>query len=214
MFGTPAFDSPLTYFGVLLITLGVYLALSGFGILKIEKYTTPEGVKSWGSGLFLILLGFAILFVLPTYLNGSNQQEVGILGCQDNPNTGIVNAKTPVVLVWGWNTDDETKRDEVISISSFILEVDNKVQDTSKAQQMLKSTTQVFWRLPIGALSPGIHEVKLIRILSQEFTDSNGTTPAGRQGAEICHCECKRPRSVPLASNPPQQETASSLAVT
>jgi hypothetical protein len=192
MFGTPAFDSPLTYFGALLITLGVYLTLSGFGLLKIEKYTTPEGIKSWGSGLFLVLLGFAILFVLPTYLNGGNQQEVSILGCQNDPNTGIVNAKTPVVLVWGWSTDDETKRGEAISISSFILEVDGKAQDTSKAQRTLKSTTSVFWRLSIGTLSPGVHEVRLIRIFAQDFTDSEGTISAGRQEAEICELTIQR----------------------
>ncbi len=192
MFGIPSFDSPLTYFAVMLITVGVYLTLSGFGVLKIEKYTTPEGVKSWGSGLLLIFLGFAILFVLPTYLSNGSQQDVSILGCQNNPNIGVVDAKTPVVLVWGWSTDDELKRDEIISISSFILEVDGKAQNVSNAQQTLKSTTSVFWRLSIGKLSPGIHEVKLTRIFSRDFTDRAGITSAGRQETEICELTVKQ----------------------
>ena len=189
MFGTPSFDSPLTYFGVLLITIGVYLTLSGFGILKIEKYSSPEGVKSWGSGLFLILMGFAAIFILPPYFeagNTANEQEVSILGCQNDPNTGIIKSDIPIVLVWGWSTDDEVKRDEIISISSFVLQVDGQAKDVSQAQQILRSTNHVFWRLPIGALPPGMHEVQLTRIFAKEFTDSDGTFPAGRQETEIC----------------------------
>lgn len=189
MFGTPSFESPLTYFGVLLVTIGIYLTLSGLGILKIEKYSSPEGVKSWGSGLLLILLGFAAIFILPAYVEtsaASKEQEVSILGCQNNPNSGIVKSGTPIILVWGWSTDDEVKRDEVISISSFVLEMDGQAKDVGKAQQVLKSTNSVFWRLPIGVLPPGIHEVRLTRIFSKEFSDSEGTSPAGRQETEIC----------------------------
>jgi len=172
MFGTPSFESPLTYLGVLLLTLGIYLALSGFGILKIEKYTTPEGVKSWGSGLFLILIGLAILFLLPNLISGGKQQEVSILGCQYDPNTGIVESGTPIVLVWGWSTDDEVKRDELLSISRFVLEVDGKALNVDSAQRNIKSAS-VSWRLLIGTLTPGIHNVQLVRITSREFTDSD-----------------------------------------
>ncbi len=189
MFGTPSFDSPLTYFGVLLVTIGIYLTLSGFGILKIEKYSSPEGVKSWGSGLFLILMGFAAIFIFPAYVEtnaASNEQEVSILGCQNDPNAGIVRTGTPIVLVWGWSTDDEIKRDEIISISSFVLEVDGQAKEVGRAQQILKSNNSVFWRLPIGALPSGIHQVRLTRITAREFTDSDGTILAGRQETEIC----------------------------
>ena len=189
MIGTPSFESPLTYIGVLLVTIGVYLTLSGFGILKIEKYSSPEGVKSWGSGLLLILMGFAAIFILPAYVEtsaASKEQEVSILGCQNNPNSGIVKSGTSIILVWGWSTDDEVKRDEIISISSFVLELDGQAKDVGKAQQILKSTNSVFWRLSIGDLPPGIHEVRLTRIFAREFSDSDGTFPAGRQETEIC----------------------------
>lgn len=194
MFGTPSFDSPLTYFGVLLITVGAYLALSGFGILKIEKYTTPEGVKSWGAGIILLFAGFAILFMLPSFINqlgGSGQQEVSIMNCQNDPNAGIVKAGTPVVLTWGWTTDNEIKRDEVISISSFIVAVDGKTQNINEAQKVLKSTNTILWNLSIGKPAPGIHEISLVRILSQDFTESSGTTPAGRMATEVCELVVK-----------------------
>lgn len=185
MFGTPSFDSPLTYFGVLLVTLGVYLALSGFGILKIEKYATPDGVKSWGCGLFLVLLGLAVLFVLPGFASGGSQQEVGILECQNNPSQGIVKANIPIVLIWGWSTDDDVKRDELLSISSFIVELDGKSLDVNAADRTLKSSS-ASWRLPIGRLAPGIHKIELVRITSRDFTDSDGTYPAGRQESNTC----------------------------
>ena len=195
MFGTPSFDSPLTYLGVLLLTIGVYLTLSGFGILKIEKYTTPEGVKSWGTGLILILAGLAILFVLPGFLgqpNNGKQQEVGILGCQNDPNLGIVNANTQVILTWGWNElESDAKKDEMVSISSFVVEIDGKAQNPNQFQVTYKSTDTVLWKLNIGKLSPGFHTARLTRILSQDYTDSNGTIPAGRQSPETCELTIK-----------------------
>ena len=195
MFGTPSFDSPLTYLGVLLLTIGVYLTLSGFGILKIEKYTTPEGVKSWGAGLILVLAGLAILFILPGFLARSNngkQQEVSIVGCKNNPNLGIVNADTQVVLTWGWAAlDSEAKRDEIVSISSYIVEVDGKTQNASDFQVTYKSIDAVIWKLNVGKLSPGFHTARLTRILSQDYVDSTGTIPAGRQPPEICELTIK-----------------------
>ncbi len=68
---------------------------------------------------------------------GVNPLEVGILKCQNNPSAGIVPAQTPIVLVWGWSTDNETKRDEFISVSSFVLAVDDQPQDMSSAQRIL-----------------------------------------------------------------------------
>jgi hypothetical protein len=191
MFGIPSFDSPLTYLGVLLVTVGLYLALSGFGILRIEKYSTPEGSKSWGPGLILVLLGFATLFILPNYLDrtkSDNQQDISILGCQNDPNSGIVDADTQVVLTWGWNGfDSEAKRDEFISISSFIVEVDGTTQNTKDTQFTYnRLTDSVIWRLNIGKLSPGFHSVRLTRIFSQDYTDSTSTIPAGRLPPEIC----------------------------
>jgi hypothetical protein len=145
IFGTPNFDSPLTYLGVLLLTVGIYITLSGFGILKIEKYTTPEGVKSWGAGLILVLLGLGILFILPTYQTDNGyRQEVGILKCQNNLNTGLISSQNPIVLSWGWATDSQEKRDEAISLSSFVLTLDGKTQDTNKADRVLNSTDTVY----------------------------------------------------------------------
>ena len=192
MFGTPSFESPLTYFGVLLVTLGAYLTLSGLGILKIEKYTTPEGVKSWGSGLFLILAGLAILFVLPSFMNGREQQEVSILSCHNDPNKGIVQANSPIVLVWGWTTDDDVKRDEFLLISNFILEVDGDSLDVNNAQKILRPAA-VSWRIPIGIMTPGLHKVTLVRITSRDFTDSDGYYPAGVQQTDICTLTVENP---------------------
>jgi hypothetical protein len=126
----------------------------------------------------------ATVMVSPS--SNGNPQEVSILKCQNKPSTGIVPAKTPIVLVWGWATDNETKRDEIISISSFIVEVDGKAQDTGRAERILESTNTVFWKLSIGQLSPGTHEIKLTQILARDFAESSGTLPAGRQGEEIC----------------------------
>ena len=188
MFGTPAFDSPLTYLGVLLLTVGVYLTLSGFGILRIEKYSTPESVKSWGMGLILILTGLALLFVLPTIQLPTNesQQEVSILSCQNDPNLGIVRADTEVVLTWGWSGfDSDSKRDELVSIISFIVEVDGTAQDSNDFRIVYRRDS-VIWTINIGKLGTGFHTVRLTRILAQDYMDSSGLISAGRQPPEIC----------------------------
>lgn len=193
MFGTPTFDSPLTYLGVLLLTVGIYLTLSGLGILKIEKYTTPEGVKSWGVGSILILIGLVLLFVLPGYQtsNGS-QQEIGIIECQDDPNVGIVNANTQIILTWGWNEiSTEAKRNELASVSSFIVEVDGKTQNPNDFKAIYRSTDAVIWKTNLGRFSPGFHTVKLTRLLSQDYTDEANTLPAGRQPTETCELTVK-----------------------
>jgi hypothetical protein len=117
---------------------------------------------------------------------GVNPLEVGILKCQNNPSAGIVPAQTPIVLVWGWSTDNETKRDEFISVSSFVLAVDDQPQDMSSAQRILESTSTVRWKLAIGRLPPGTHQIKLSTILARGFTESGGTFPAGHQPDEIC----------------------------
>ncbi len=116
----------------------------------------------------------------------TNQQEISILKCQNNPNTGIVPAGTSVVLVWGWATDNESKRNEIISISSFTLTLDGVSQDMSNAVTVLESDTIVFWKLSIGALPPGTHEVSLHPVLSRNFTESSGSFTAGPQPEEVC----------------------------
>ncbi len=118
---------------------------------------------------------------------GTNPVEVGILKCQNDPSVGVVRAQTPVVLVWGWSTDDQTKRDEFISISSFALEVDTQRPDLSNAQRILESATLVRWKLPIGELPPGTHEIRLTTILARSFSEAGGTYPSGPQSDEICH---------------------------
>ena len=193
MFGIPSFDTPLTYLGVLLLTLGIYITLSGFGILKIEKYSTPEGVKSWSTGLLLVLAGLAILFVLPGYqATTGKQQEIGFVGCRDNPNLGIVDADTQVVLTWGWNgIDSETKRNELVSISSFILELDGEAQDLSGIQPVFNSNDTVIWKLNVGKLTPGFHTARLTRIFSQDYSDSSNYVSTGRMEPDVCELTVK-----------------------
>jgi hypothetical protein len=114
------------------------------------------------------------------------QQEVSILKCQNDPAQGIVSARVPVVLVWGWKTDDETKRSELISISSFVLDVDGQARDLSSADQVLEAANTVYWKLSIGQLPQGTHQIQLTATLAREFVDSGGTTPAGSQSVETC----------------------------
>ncbi len=115
-----------------------------------------------------------------------DQKEISILRCQNNPSTGILPIGTSVVLVWGWATDNESKRQEIISISSFTLKVDGVIQDISKAVMDLETDNVVFWKLSIGVLPGGTHEVILHPTLSRNFTESSGSYQAGPQPEELC----------------------------
>ncbi len=112
--------------------------------------------------------------------------EVSLLKCQNKPATGVVPPGTPAVLIWGWATDNQAKRDEFIANATFALEIDGVAQNIAAAEKSLESATTVWWKLPIGQLSPGAHQVKLTRILSRDFVESSGTTPAGRQTQATC----------------------------
>lgn len=112
--------------------------------------------------------------------------EVGILKCQNNPSAGSVPAQTPIVVVWGWSSDNQTKRDEFISISSFTVKVDGQAQDVSSASRVLESATTVRWKLAIGQLSSGTHEIRLATSLARPFTESGGAFAAGAQIDQVC----------------------------
>jgi hypothetical protein len=118
--------------------------------------------------------------------SGAAAREVSLLKCQNNPGTGIVPPGTPVVLVWGWATDNQAKRDEYISNATYAVEIDGIAQNVGVAAKSLESSTTVFWKLPVGQLSPGAHQVKLTSILSRDFVESSGTTPAGRHTQATC----------------------------
>jgi len=118
--------------------------------------------------------------------SGVAAREVSLLKCQNKPATGVVPPGTPVVLVWGWATDNQAKRDEFIANATFSVEIDGIAQNAGAAEKSLESATTVWWKLPIGQLSPGSHQVKLTRILSRDFVESSGTTPAGRQTQATC----------------------------
>ncbi len=124
---------------------------------------------------------------MPSAPPAGQPQDVSILRCQNDPSQGIVSAEAPVVLVWGWKTDNDTKRSEIISISSFDLEVDGQAKDLGAAEQVLESTDTVFWKLSIGRLQAGTHEIQLTPILARTFVESSGTSPAGKQTVETCH---------------------------
>lgn len=63
--------SPFGYVGSFVTLIGVFLILTGLGIIKIEKITVQAGKTTWMLGLFLALGGLAFLFVdflvPPTY---------------------------------------------------------------------------------------------------------------------------------------------------
>ena len=115
-----------------------------------------------------------------------DQKEISILKCQNNPGTGIVPVGTSVILVWGWATDNASKRDEIISISSFTLVIDGVSQNTGTAALEYVSDNTVFWKASVGVLPAGTHEVILTRILSRNFSESSGSLNAGPQTAEVC----------------------------
>lgn len=131
-------------------------------------------------------LSIPVATVALTPSSYSTPQEVSILKCQNKPETGVVPPSTPVVLVWGWTTDNEAKRDEIISISTFMVDVDGEDQDTGRAEMILQSADTVLWKLAIGQLSPGTHRIKLTSILARDFTESSGTLHAGRQDDTVC----------------------------
>lgn len=54
---------PLGYIGVVLVILGFFLFIAGFGIINVEKITIRPGKQTWGLGLFIIFIG--ILFLTP-----------------------------------------------------------------------------------------------------------------------------------------------------
>jgi len=117
--------------------------------------------------------------------------EIGILKCQNNPSTGVVPAQTPIVLVWGWATDNEAKRDEFLSIGTYVVRVDTLEQDMNGAQRNLEDEGTVRWNLPIGQLPAGNHEVRLTTILAKSFTESSGTYPAGQLEDIVCQLDVR-----------------------
>jgi hypothetical protein len=118
--------------------------------------------------------------------SGAEPFELGILKCQNNPSSRVVPGQRPIVVVWGWATDNQAKRDEFIGIASFALYVDGRAQDMANAQKILESADTVRWKLAIGALPTGTHEIRLLSNLAGSFTESSGTYAAGRQADEVC----------------------------
>jgi hypothetical protein len=53
--------SPLGYVGVSLLLFGFFLVLAGFGIIEIKQIAVKPGVKTWGFGGILILIGIGFL---------------------------------------------------------------------------------------------------------------------------------------------------------
>ena len=63
-------SSVLGYFGVASILFSGFLILSGFKILRVEQITVAPGARTWGLGIFLGLVGVALL-VLDILLGSS-----------------------------------------------------------------------------------------------------------------------------------------------
>ena len=56
-------DNPsLKTIAFMLLFIGFFLFISGLNIIKIEKISTSKGVKTWGTGLFLIIIGSYIFY--------------------------------------------------------------------------------------------------------------------------------------------------------
>ena len=49
----------------------------------------------------------------------------------------------------------------------------------------------VRWKLPIGQLPAGNHEVRLTTILAKSFTESSGTYPAGQLEDIVCQLDVR-----------------------
>ena len=55
-------NTPLEFIGLLMLASGVFLFLTGFGILKIEKVTVKPGRPTWIIGVFFSILGAILVF--------------------------------------------------------------------------------------------------------------------------------------------------------
>jgi hypothetical protein len=65
--------SPLGYVGVILLLLGVFFLITGFGLIKIQNISVKPGRQTWGVGVFMILLGIAS--VIPDFMNRPVYEE-------------------------------------------------------------------------------------------------------------------------------------------
>jgi hypothetical protein len=59
---TPNNLTLLGYLGLIALGLGVFLALAGFDIIKVEKVSVKTGRTTWVLGVFLIIIGCALVF--------------------------------------------------------------------------------------------------------------------------------------------------------
>ena len=63
----PEFSSPFEYLGAFFILLGVFLVLTGTGIIKVqEKFSVKLGSQTWIIGILFCLVGVATLFTVPS----------------------------------------------------------------------------------------------------------------------------------------------------
>lgn len=87
-------SSPLSYVGMFLLLAGFFLILAGLKIIRVERITVTPGLKTWGSGLALILLG--AVFVLPEIANPFTQYPIPTTALTLSPES-FINAPTQAV---------------------------------------------------------------------------------------------------------------------
>jgi len=96
-------SSPLGYIGVFSLFFGVLLVLAGLSIFKIEKVTIVPGPKTWGIGIFLVVLGIALL--LPDVIASFSQHFT------PTPTVAVAKAAPIATVILPTNTLDEKSFD-------------------------------------------------------------------------------------------------------
>jgi len=56
------FDSIFSFIGVLSLLAGFFLIITGLGVVEVEKITVMSGPKTWGFGIFLLIIGIVFLW--------------------------------------------------------------------------------------------------------------------------------------------------------
>ena len=65
-------NTPLGYIGIVMLVVGMFLLLTGFNILKVEKVTVKPGKPTWGVGFAFSILGILLLMVSEPITSGKN----------------------------------------------------------------------------------------------------------------------------------------------
>lgn len=87
-------NSPLSYVGVFLATLGFFLILAGLKIISIEKITVTPGRRTWVSGAVILLLG--LLFLFPDIVTQVNSTTLSPTQTEGNETQASTPSTLPV----------------------------------------------------------------------------------------------------------------------